>query len=123
MIQLSDFRRQWADIRGGALAALEQVASSGQYIQGSHVRALEEGLAAYWGIRHVTGVGSGLDAIEISLRMLGCSRGDRVLTTPVSAFATTLAIVKLGAIPVFVDTDAQGLIDLSLCADLLRRRP
>ena len=38
--------------------------------------------------------------------------GDRVLTTPISAFATTLAIVKLGAVPVFVDTDDQGLIDL-----------
>jgi dTDP-3-amino-3,4,6-trideoxy-alpha-D-glucose transaminase len=68
------------------------------------------------------GVASGLDAVEISLRALGCGPGDRVLTTPLSAFATTLAITKLGAVPVFVDTDAIGLIDLGLCAALLERR-
>jgi dTDP-3-amino-3,4,6-trideoxy-alpha-D-glucose transaminase len=45
-----------------------------------------------------------------------------VLTTPVSAFATTLAIVKTGAVPVFVDTDQHGLIDLARCQALLQRR-
>ena len=63
-----------------------------------------------------------MDAIEISLRALGCGPGDRVLTTPISAFATTLAIVKLGAMPVFVDTDDQGLIDLQRCDELLKKR-
>jgi len=69
------------------------------------------------------GVASGQDAIELSLRVLGCQAGDAVLTTPLSAFATTLAILKLGAIPVFVDTDERGLLDLSRCHDLLWRRP
>ena len=61
-------------------------------------------------------VARGLDAVESPRGAVGCRRGDRVLTTPVSAFATTLAIVKLGAIPVFIDTDAEGLIDLERCA-------
>src|SRR5690606_15848759 len=61
--------------------------------------------------------------IEIALKALGCKWGDRVLTTPISAFATTLAIVKLGAIPVFVDTDDRGLIDLDRCRELLSERP
>jgi dTDP-4-amino-4,6-dideoxygalactose transaminase len=46
-----------------------------------------------------------------------------VLTTPLSAFATTLAILKIGGVPVFVDTDATGHIDLALCREVLRRRP
>ena len=46
-----------------------------------------------------------------------------MLTTPLSAFATTLAIVKIGAIPVVVDTDDRGLIDLDRCRALLRSRP
>jgi dTDP-3-amino-3,4,6-trideoxy-alpha-D-glucose transaminase len=46
-----------------------------------------------------------------------------VLTTPVSAFATTLAILKLGGVPVFADTNENGLIDLDRCRDLLWRRP
>ena len=88
--------------------------ASGWYILGAEVRRFEESLAAFWGLRHATGVASGLDAIEIALRALGIQPGDKVLTTPLSAFATTLAIVKLGAVPVFVDTDAHGLIDFAL---------
>ena len=122
MIQANDFTRQWEDLRDDALAAFEKVGASGRYVLGEEVRAFEGGLAALWGFQYAAGVASGLDAIEISLRALGCGPGDRVLTTPISAFATTLAIVKTGAVPVFVDTDDQGLIDLDRCDDLLRRR-
>ena len=122
MIQANDFSRQWKDLREDALAAFNTVGTSGLYVLGDEGRAFEEDLSTLWGLSHTVAVASGLDAIEISLRVLGCSQGDRVLTTPVSAFATTLAIVKLGAIPVFIDTDAQGLIDLERCRDFLRRR-
>ncbi len=115
LIQTIDFRRQWEDLREDALAAFETVGASGRYVLGEEVRAFEGELAALWGFPHAAGVGSGLDAIEIALRALGCGPGDRVLTTPISAFATTLAIVKIGALPVFVDTDDQGLIDLQRC--------
>lgn len=122
MIPANDFRVQWEDIRQDVLAATERVGASGWYVLGQEVAAFEKSLAAYWGMRHCAGVASGLDALEISLRILGCKPGDRVLTTPISAFATTLAIVKLGAIPVFADTDERGLIDLGRCRDLLKRR-
>ncbi|HEV8416639.1 MAG TPA: DegT/DnrJ/EryC1/StrS family aminotransferase [Bryobacteraceae bacterium] len=122
MIQANDFRRQWEDLREDALAAFEKVGASGWYVLGEEVRAFERALAARWGFPHAAGVASGLDAIEIALRALGCGPGDRVLTTPISAFATTLAIVKLGAVPVFVDTDDQGLIDIQRCQELLKKR-
>jgi dTDP-4-amino-4,6-dideoxygalactose transaminase len=122
LIQANDFKRQWEDLRDDALAAFEQVGSSGWYVLGEEVRAFEAELATLWRFPHAAGVASGLDAIEIALRALGCGPGDRVLTTPISAFATTLAIVKLGAVPVFVDTDDQGLIDLQRCNDLLTKR-
>ena len=122
MILANDFQRQWQEIRQDALEAFERVGASGWYVLGQEVCALEQTLAARWGLDYAIGVASGLDAIEISLRTLGCQTGDRVLTTPVSAFATTLAIVKLGAIPVFADTDEDGLIDLDRCRDLLGRR-
>jgi dTDP-4-amino-4,6-dideoxygalactose transaminase len=71
----------------------------------------------------VVGVASGLDAIEISLRVLGCKRGDRVLTSPISAFATTSAIARIGAVPVFVDCDAFGLVDLDRARAVLEADP
>jgi dTDP-4-amino-4,6-dideoxygalactose transaminase len=123
MILANDFQRHWEDIREDAAGAFLKVVQSGWYILGAEVREFEVALASYWGTKHAIGVASGLDAIEISLKILGCGPRDPVLTTPLSAFATTLAILKLGAVPVFVDTDERGLIDLNRCHDLLRRRP
>jgi dTDP-4-amino-4,6-dideoxygalactose transaminase len=122
MILLNDFKRQWQDTKGAALAVFSAVGESGWYILGQQVREFEAALAQFWGFQHCIGVASGMDAIEISLRTLGCKAGDKVLTTPLSAFATTLAIVKIGALPVFVDTDDIGLLDLDACRDLLERR-
>ncbi|MEO8097515.1 MAG: DegT/DnrJ/EryC1/StrS family aminotransferase [Acidobacteriota bacterium] len=122
MITGNDFKRQWADTGKDVLRAVERVGGSGWYVLGSEVEGFEEELASCWGLHHAAGVATGMDAIEISLRILGCRPRDRVLTTPLSAFATTLAIVKLGAIPVFVDTDEHGLIDMTRCHDLLRHR-
>ncbi len=122
VILANDFKRQWADIGRDVTGAVERVGQSGWYILGKEVEGVETDLASYWGLSHAVGLANGMDAIEIGLRALGCSPGDRVLTTPLSAFATTLAIVRLGATPVFVDTDEQGLIDLTRCYDLLRAR-
>src|SRR3981081_3199759 len=122
MIQLNDFSRQWRDTREGVLAAVGALGESGRYILGEEGREFESALARHWATAHAVGVGSGLDAIEIALKILGCKSGDRVLTTPLSAFATSLAIVKLGAVPVFVDTDEFGLIDLRACRKILENR-
>ena len=113
---MNDFEAQWQDVKSDALRAFERVGASGWYILGREVRELEQALAGYWGdAGSAIGVASGMDALELALRALGCSAGDRVLTTPLSAFATTLAILKIGAIPVFADTDENGLVDLTLC--------
>jgi dTDP-3-amino-3,4,6-trideoxy-alpha-D-glucose transaminase len=123
MILQNDFKRQWTDVGSDVLDAVRRVGESGWYILGREVQDFEQALTVSCGLRHAVGVASGLDAIELALKALGCKTGDRVLTTPVSAFATTLAIVKLGAVPVFADVDAYGLIDLTACREALRRRP
>jgi len=120
---MNDFQRLWQDTRADAVRAFERVGASGWYITGKELEGFERALAELWNLPHCCGVASGLDAIEIGLKALGCGPGDCVLTTPLSAFATTLAIAKLDAIPVFVDTDEFGLLDLDRCAELLGRRP
>ena len=123
VVNLNEFQRLW-DVAGSeVLEAVETVGKSGWYVLGRHVEEFEEKLADYWGLRHAVGVANGLDAIEICLRSLGIAEGDEVLTTPLTAFATTLAITRAGAVPVFCDVDESGLLDLELCRDILARRP
>ena len=122
MILANDFKRQWADTGADVLKTVEAVGASGWYILGQAVQSFERSLAAYWRLPHAIGVASGLDAIEISLRALGCGPGDFVLTSPISAFATPLAIIKTGAIPVFADCGPYGLIDLEECRQVLENR-
>jgi dTDP-4-amino-4,6-dideoxygalactose transaminase len=119
LVKLNDFGRRWEDICQEVLGAVERVGESGYYILGQEVQGFEENLARFWGTAHAIGVGSGLDAIEIALQAVGVGPGCRVLTTPLSAFATTLAVLRCGAEPVFSDVDETGSIDLERCADAL----
>ena len=121
MILANDFVRQWQDLQEDALAAFSTVGASGWYVLGEEVRRFEQELGEYCNVAHAVGVASGLDALQISLQALGCQPGDKVLTTPVSAFATTLAILKLGAVPVFADVERNGLIDLEAARLALAR--
>jgi dTDP-4-amino-4,6-dideoxygalactose transaminase len=116
----NDFARQWQDIGEDALEAVDRVGHSGWLVLGEDVRAFERELAAWWGVPHAVGVACGLDALEIALRCADIPRGSRVLTTPLTAFATTLAIVRAGAEPVWCDVDESGGLDLDRVDATLR---
>lgn len=123
MILQNDFKRQWKSVEGRVLDAVRRVGESGWYILGREVEAFEIALAKFWGVSHAVGTGNGLDAIEIGLRCLDLQPGEKVLTTPLSAFATTLAILRAGGTPVFVDVDDFGCIDLRQCRQALEKDP
>ena len=122
-ILANDFRALWREIGADAEAALRRVGESGWFVLGTEVREFEKELAAFWGLGEAIGCGNGMDAIEISLRAAGLQPGQRVLTTPLSAFATTLAILRAGGVPVFADVDATGALDLELARKLFEAQP
>ena len=94
-----------ADIR----AAVERVIASGWYVLGPEVEGFEREFAAAMGAAHAIGVGTGTDAIALILRGLGIGPGDEVITTPLSAAYTALAVMMTGARPVFADIDPVRL--------------
>jgi dTDP-4-amino-4,6-dideoxygalactose transaminase len=87
--------------------AIDRVIARGWFILGPEVSAFEEEFAAASGAAHAVGVGTGTDAIALILRALGIGAGDEVITSPLSAAYSALAIMMAGARPVFADIDPQ----------------
>ncbi|MCA9230073.1 MAG: DegT/DnrJ/EryC1/StrS family aminotransferase [Planctomycetales bacterium] len=115
MIPLCDLQQQYSVLKEEIDEVMQQVAAEANYILGSNVRAFEQEMAAYCGCRHAIGVGSGTDALHLSLRALNIGPGDEVITTPFTFIGTTEAICMVGAKPVFVDIDSRTYnVDVSL---------
>ncbi len=102
-VPLLDLKGQYQAIRSEIMAALEAVCDQQGFILGPRVGQLEEAVAKYVGSPHAVGVASGSDALLLSLMGCGVGQGDEVVTVPFTFFATTGAISRLGARPVFVD--------------------
>lgn len=90
-------------------AAIDRVIARGWFILGPEVEAFESEFAAAMGAQFAVGVGTGTDAIALSLRALGIGPGDEVITTPLSAAYSALAVMMAGARPVFCDIDPERL--------------
>lgn len=105
MIAMNDFRSEPAELRAAMTDAVRRVFESGWYILGQHCQAFEEAWARECGVQHGVGVANGMDAIEIALRSLHVGPGDEVITTPMTAFASVLAILRAGATPVLADIE------------------
>ncbi len=87
--------------------AFRQVTEASAFAGGPFVARFESEFAAFCGTRHALGVGSGTDALWLSLLALGVGPGDEVITVPNSFMATAEAISLCGARPVFVDVDEK----------------
>jgi dTDP-3-amino-3,4,6-trideoxy-alpha-D-glucose transaminase len=89
--------------------AIRRVIDRGWFVLGPELEAFEAEFAAVAGVASAVGVGTGTDAIALALRALGIGPGDEVITTPISAAYTALAVMMAGARPVFADVDDERL--------------
>ena len=122
-VPLLDLQSQYVSLRAALLSAVERVMDAQQFILGEEVAALENEIAAYSHTRHAIGCASGSDALLLALQAIGVGRGDQVITTPHSFFATASAITRLGAEPIFVDIDPGTYnINETLVADAITER-
>jgi dTDP-4-amino-4,6-dideoxygalactose transaminase len=104
-VPLLDLKAQYALIKDDVVAAMMRVVEDQHFILGEPVRRLEEAVAELSHARHAVGCASGTDALLLALRALDVGRGDEVVTTPFTFFATAGAIHNVGATPVFADIE------------------
>jgi len=104
-VPLLDLKAQHATIRDSVVNAMTKVIDEQAFILGEPVERLEREVALLSHTTHAIGCANGTDAILLALRALNIGRGDEVLTTPFTFFATAGAVHNVGARPVFADID------------------
>lgn len=104
-IRFVDLPALYQEIKAEIDGTIASVVSSSRFVLGEEVDAFEAEFAAYCGVKHCVGVGSGLDALTMACRGLGIGKGDEVILPANTFVATALAVLQLGAVPVLVDHD------------------
>src|SRR4051812_2285086 len=104
-VPLLDLKAQHATIRDEVVASMMAVVDAQTFILGDAVTRLEQQVAELSHAKFAIGCANGTDAILLAMRALDCGRGDEVITTPFTFFATAGTIHNVGATPVFVDID------------------
>src|SRR6476660_5595267 len=89
--------------------AVDRVINRGWFVLGPELAAFAAEFASACGASEAVGVGTGTDAIAIALRAMGIGPGDEVITSPLSAAYSALAVMMAGARPVFADIDPDRL--------------
>ena len=108
-VPLFDMAAELAAVRPAVDAAIARVLDSGVFVGGPEVAAFERELAAAAGARCAVGTSSGTDALHAIFVALGIGRGDEVVTTPLTFFATAGGAARLGARIVFADVADECL--------------
>lgn len=106
-INFIDLQGQYRKYKNEIDEQIAQTLDSSAYIGGQKVALLEENLARFSGAKHAIACSNGSSAIFVSLLALGIGRGDEVITSPFTFFATAEMIALTGAKPVFVDIDEK----------------
>jgi len=114
MIPLSDLKRQYLRFKKEFDKSILDVLDSSWFILGKKVEEFEKNFAKYIGVKYAIGVGSGTEALHLSLKVLGIKQGDEVITVSNTTVPTISAISLSGAEPVFVDIDEDSFnIDIN----------
>ena len=106
-VPLLDLRAQHATIKDEVVRSLMAVVDAQAFILGEPVAKLEREVAELSRARYAIGCANGTDAILLAMRALDIGRGDEVVTTPFTFFATAGTIHNVGATPVFVDIEPR----------------
>ena len=94
------------------LSAMKNSIEDDSFILGDSVTKFEMEFANYIGVSHAVGVSNGLDGLILSLKAMGILPGDYVAVPSHTFIATWLAVIHVGAIPIEVEVNDCGLVDV-----------
>ena len=100
-----DLVSQYENIKPSIDAAMHEVVTKAQFINGPEVQAFQRELEEYLQVKHVIPCANGTDALQMAMMGLGLKPGDEVITPSFTYIATTEVIALLGLVPVFVEVD------------------
>lgn len=110
---------QWQEIESGVREDFQALFERSAFSAGPFVKAFEDEIAAYLGVKHAIGVNSGTSALHLATHALDIGPGDEVLVPSHTFIATLWGVLYVGATPILCDVDdATGTIDV---ADARRR--
>jgi dTDP-4-amino-4,6-dideoxygalactose transaminase len=122
-IPLVDLGIQHSEIAAEIDAGWKRVVDRSAFIQGRDVAEFETAFSEFCGVRHCVGVANGTDALELALRAIGLEPGHEVVLPVNSFIASALAVVRIGAKPVLVDTDPRShLMNMDLAREAVTPR-
>ncbi len=104
-VPLLDLKAQYRELKTELDAVWFDTMDNAGFIGGPKVAALEAAIAEYVGTEHCVACGNGTDALFLIMAAMGIGKGDEVITTPFTFFATAECIAHTGATPVFVDIE------------------
>lgn len=102
-VPFMDLPLQISNLQPEIDTAIRSVLAHGHFILGPELEKFEGEWAAFCGVAHAVGVGSGTDALHLILRAMEIGAGDEVITVANTFIATAEAISFAGARPVLVD--------------------
>jgi len=113
MIKFWSYKREYLKYKKQIIKSVTQSINSGTIFFGNELKKFEKTFTKKYMSKYGVAVGSGTDALLISLKSIGIKNGDEVITAANTAIPTISAIVNAGAIPKLVDIDDNYLIDVN----------
>ena len=111
MINFWSYKDEYKKYRNKFNKFFDQTLKSGQIFFGPNLKDFEYEFLKKYKSKYGVAVGSGTDALLISLMSINIKNGDEVITASNTAIPTISAIVNSGARPVLVDIKEDYLID------------
>ena len=104
-MQFRDLKAQYEKYKVEIDTAVLNVFAESSFISGPQVRAFEQRLASYVGVKHCISCANGTDAMSLVLTAWNIGKGDAVFIPNFTFFATGEVVSFVGATPIFVDVD------------------